>query len=103
MFHFPPARWLVALSAIAAADALAQSAPAEPPQLPYRSAFEGYHPYTQDKPIARKEANETVHQRGGWRAYAKEAASETDADPRAGHAGHGAPPPTEPSPRKERP
>jgi len=103
MFHFPPARWLAALSVVGAAGALAQGAPPEPPALPYRSAFEGYRPHGQEKPVAWNEANETVHQRGGWRAYAKEAAPGVDADPHAGHAGHGTPAATEPSPKKERP
>jgi hypothetical protein len=104
MFHFPPARWLATLLALAAACAWAQPAPAEPPALPYRSAFEGYRPYTQDKPLSWKEANETVRQRGGWRAYAKEAAG-ADAQEHAGHgdhAGHDAPAATQP-PRKAQP
>ncbi|OUM00446.1 hypothetical protein [Variovorax sp. JS1663] len=96
-----PARWLAALPAIVALTAVAQTAPApsEPPPtnlptLPYRSAFEGYRSYADEKAIPWKEANETVYQRGGWRAYAKEAseqgAGETatpkpGADPHAGH------------------
>lgn len=93
MFHSLPARWLAALPAIAVCSALAQPAPAPAgapvaaqqqkplPLLSYRSAFENYQPYKQDKPVAWKEANDTVHQRGGWRAYAKEGAAETDAAP----------------------
>ena len=99
MFHFSPAARLAALSAIVASNALAQAtpshppqAPAEPPALPYRSAFEGYQRFQQDeKPVPWKDANATVDQRGGWRAYAKEAGAEagtseaSDADPHAGH------------------
>jgi hypothetical protein len=112
MFHSSPARWLAALPAIVALSAIAQTAPApsstppaDPPALPFRSAFEGYRPYTDEKAIPWKEANETVYQRGGWRAYAKEA-SEKDsgesAPPKAGadpHAGHATPAPT----KKEQP
>ncbi|MBU1357580.1 MAG: hypothetical protein KKC79_19895 [Gammaproteobacteria bacterium] len=45
-----------------------------PPVLTYKSAFEGYQPFADDKPIPWKEANETVYRRGGWQAYAKETA-----------------------------
>ncbi len=104
MFHFSPAAWLAALSAIAASNALAQATPshpqgpaADPPALPYRSAFEGYRSFQQDdKPVDWKQANDTVHQRGGWRAYAKEGSGETSAGSPAGadpHAGHAMPMP----------
>jgi len=99
MFTFLPARWLAALPALAALAAGAQTGPApstavatEAAQpLAFRSAMEGYKPFAKEKPIPWKEANETFHQRGGWRAYAKESASEADdkssgaADPHAGH------------------
>lgn len=39
----------------------------------YRSAFEGYQPYTEEKPVNWKEANDSVGRIGGWREYAKEA------------------------------
>lgn len=111
MFTFLPARWLAALPALAALAAGAQTGPAPVPAtaaepaaaLSFRSAMDGYKPFADEKPVPWKEANDTVHQRGGWRAYAKEAAAGADADPHAGHAGHGAPPaPAEP-PKKERP
>jgi hypothetical protein len=52
------------------------AAPASvPPALNYKSAFEGYQPFADKKPIPWKEANETVYRRGGWQAYAKEASS----------------------------
>ena len=101
MFHPSPARWLAALPALAALAAGAQSSaepgepPAlDPPALPFRSAFEGYQPYADDKSIPWRDANDTVHRRGGWRAYAREAAEEgtadgdapkTDAAPHADH------------------
>lgn len=99
-----PAHWLAALPALVALTAVAQTAPAEPsptqpPTLPYRSAFEGYRSYAQEKAIPWKEANDTVHQRGGWRAYAKEAGEASspreDAPPKASsdaHSGHAMPP-----------
>jgi hypothetical protein len=62
--------------------------------------MEGYKPFAEEKPSPWKEANETVHRRGGWRAYAKEAAGE-GADPHAGHS-MSMPKPT-PTPPKEKP
>ena len=53
----------VALAAVAADN----TAPA------YRSAFDGYQPYTDEKMVDWKEANDTARQIGGWREYAKEA------------------------------
>ncbi|MGJ7498557.1 hypothetical protein ACSFA8_26355 [Variovorax sp. RT4R15] len=92
MLHSLPARWLAVFPAVAALAAMAQPAPttepaaaassaapaAAPTVLTYRSALEGYQPFTDEKPIPWKEANETVYRRGGWRAYAKET-SGTDA------------------------
>jgi hypothetical protein len=61
----------------------------------FRSAFEGYQPYTDEKTISWKEANDVTGRIGGWRAYAKEAqqpagdsgpAVAKPADPRAGQA-----------------
>lgn len=101
MFSSLPAHWLAALPALAACAAVAQtpSTPAStgagtaPPALTYRSALDGYQPFADDKPIPWREANDTVHSRGGWRAYAKEAqgsgdaaAPSNDVDPHAGHA-----------------
>ena len=39
----------------------------------YRSAFEGYRGYGDEKPVPWREANDTVGRIGGWRAYAREA------------------------------
>lgn len=39
----------------------------------FRSALEGYQPYTDEKTVNWKEANDTAGRIGGWRAYAKEA------------------------------
>ncbi len=63
-----------ALSALLLAVPAAAQAPA-PGSAPiaWRSAFEGYQPYT-EAPVANwREANDTVGRIGGWRAYAREA------------------------------
>ena len=52
----------------AQASPVPASSPAE-----FRSSFEGYQPYTEEKSISWKEANDLVGRIGGWRAYAKEA------------------------------
>ena len=99
MSTFLPAQWLATLAALAAFAAGAQTGPApvagrtaELGGVPsFRSAMEGYKPFTDEKPTAWKDANDTVHQRGGWRAYAKEGAGGAGdkpsgaADPHAGH------------------
>ena len=41
--------------------------------LRYYSAFSRYKPYRDEKATPWREANDTVTQIGGWRAYAKEA------------------------------
>ena len=41
--------------------------------LRYDSAFSRYKPYRDEKATPWREANDTVTQIGGWRAYAKEA------------------------------
>lgn len=41
--------------------------------LEFRSAFEGYKPYTDEKTIDWKRANDNVGKIGGWREYAREA------------------------------
>ncbi len=46
-----------------------QAAPAA-----FRSALEGYQPYTDEKIDPWKEANDKVGRIGGWREYAKQAA-----------------------------
>ena len=50
--------------------------------LEFRSAFEGYKPYTEEKTIDWKRANDNVGKIGGWREYAREASQpETAAGP----------------------
>lgn len=46
----------------------------------YRSAFEGYKPYTDEKIIDWKQANDNTGKIGGWREYAKEAQQSDAAD-----------------------
>jgi hypothetical protein len=90
MSLFLSASWPVALSALVALQASAQvnsppatpapatptsaTAQAVPAPLAYRSAFEGYQPFTDEKVAPWKDSNSTVQKIGGWRAYAKEAA-----------------------------
>jgi hypothetical protein len=78
MFQNLPAVWLVPiflLSGIAAAQTPAAASPAtaapQAPALGYRSAFEGYKPYTDDKLLSWEEANDSTGQVGGWRVYAR--------------------------------
>jgi len=88
MFTFLPARWLAALPALAVCAAGAQTGPApnataEAAPLSFRSAMEDYKAFTEEKPIPWKQANETVQQRGGWRAYAREGESPPKSAPTA--------------------
>lgn len=79
---FPTARPLLASVLITTgACAMAQSAaPAGEPapsaaalELTYRSTFDGYQRFADEKVGSWREANDTVGRIGGWRAYAKEA------------------------------
>lgn len=40
---------------------------------PFRSAMQGYKPYTDEKTVDWKQANDSTGKIGGWREYAKEA------------------------------
>lgn len=95
---------LSALPALALAQATPAGAPstapvnsaAAPSPAPpeYRSAFEGYRPYTDEKTLSWKEANDSVGSIGGWRVYAKEAQEPASPGPAAKpdpHAGHAKP------------
>jgi hypothetical protein len=42
-------------------------------QAPYRSAMEGYLPFTEQEIAPWTRSNDTVREVGGWRAYAREA------------------------------
>ncbi|MFT7773985.1 hypothetical protein [Roseateles sp.] len=71
---------MVATTLGLAPGALAQSARPDPlnskaqvPAAAYRSAFQGYRPNAETGVGSWADANKTVHEAGGWRAYAKEA------------------------------
>ena len=51
------------------------AAPSAPQPLAFQSAFQHYQPYTDDKIVNWKDANDTTARIGGWRAYAKEASA----------------------------
>jgi hypothetical protein len=77
MFLFKPALWLGSFTIVAACAAFAQPnqpAAAAPQQAaPYRSALEGYRPFSEEKVAPWAASNEAVRNAGGWRAYAREA------------------------------
>lgn len=107
MFHLLAARALACLTLISALGVSAQTptpAPTAPAlndrsgPAPYRSALEGYQPFSEEPVRSWKESNDTVGNVGGWKAYAREiqepgagADSRTPAkaaaDPHAGHGG----------------
>jgi len=74
------------LSTLTAITASAQTTPpvkTEPPPKPsstaasggFRSTFENYRRFDAELPLSDwRKVNETVHDRGGWQAYAREAA-----------------------------
>ena len=111
MLKLLPARWLAVLPALTAFAGGAQTRPAPDaavatdaaPPLAYHSAMEGYQRFAEEKPVLWKEANETVRQRGGWQAYAKESAGAAEDKPSGAtdpHAGHAMPKPAAPSKEK---
>ena len=67
-------------SAVLSAKPVAPTAVADTAPLAYRSALEGYRPYTDEKTVNWKEANDTTARIGGWRAYAKEASQKQVAE-----------------------
>ena len=96
MPQISPVAWPFAVLALVAQPGFAQVNPAPsesisnsktavvaqaaPTALPYRSMFDGYQPFTDEKMRSWKDSNETVEKIGGWRAYAKEAAEPASAD-----------------------
>lgn len=83
---------LLAVSAALAVPAEKNQAHPLPSKLQYTSALTTYQGYTEQKVQPWREANDQVGRIGGWRAYAKEAAtghSASDMPPAANpHAGH---------------
>lgn len=72
---FPPGLATAqAQSPASPSQSMPPAAAANQPAPPvFRSAFEGYQPYTEQKMAPWKQANDNVGQIGGWREYAKEA------------------------------
>jgi len=56
------------------------TSPSSMAPAPYRSAMEGYKPYTDEKIIDWKQANDNTGRIGGWREYAKEVQQPEAAD-----------------------
>lgn len=56
-----------------AAPAMPSTKPVVTAPLPYKSAFEGYQAYGDDKMTSWKAANDEVARIGGWREYARQA------------------------------
>ena len=99
MLTILPARWLAALlsfPALAASAASAHNHAATGPtasaapsgSLIHHSAMDGYQPFSDGAAIPWKAANDTVRLRGGWRAYAAEAAGDGAGGATNPHAGH---------------
>lgn len=92
MDQLSPAQWLAVLPTLAALTVSAQNAEAptatiQSPEVSFRSALEGYQPYTDEKIVNWKEANNNAGRIGGWREYAKEASQpESGAKPQAADA-----------------
>lgn len=77
--RYLPIVLLPMLGAVAAA-AQTQTAPAAQASPPaWRSALDGYQPFSDEKTQSWRQANDTVQSVGGWRAYAREAAQPTSA------------------------
>lgn len=68
-----PAALVLCAAILGTTQVSAQNSADPPAPPPYRSALEGYQPYTDEKIVNWKEANETAGRIGGWREYAKEA------------------------------
>lgn len=93
--YLPIALLAVGALAVAAQAQTAPAAPAAPPA--WRSALDGYQPFSDEKTLPWRQANDTVQSVGGWRAYAREAAQAASAaasapapakgpaDPHGGH------------------
>ncbi len=59
-------------SAVAPVKPVASAPVADAAPPAYRSAFEGYQRYTDEKTVNWKDANDATARIGGWREYAKE-------------------------------
>jgi hypothetical protein len=100
MIHFKPAVVLAFAGTLACGHAqppapAAAAGPAVPAasSLLFRSAFDGYRPFSEQAVAPWKQSNDAVREAGGWRAYAREVQrSAQGAAPAASspspHAGH---------------
>lgn len=61
------------LAGHAGAQTKVPASPAAATPTPFKSAFEGYQAYSDDKMTSWKAANDEVARIGGWREYAKQA------------------------------
>ena len=61
------------LAGHAGAQTKVTASPAAATPTPFKSAFDGYQAYTDDKMTGWKAANDEVARIGGWREYAKQA------------------------------
>ena len=68
-----PAALVLLAATLGTGQVSAQYSADQPAPPPYRSALEGYQPYTEEKIVNWKEANDNAGRIGGWREYAKEA------------------------------
>ncbi|MDO9312969.1 MAG: hypothetical protein Q7T97_00300 [Burkholderiaceae bacterium] len=85
------------LASVVATPQAADPTAAIPAAL-YRSPFAGYRSLSETTVAPWRDTNERVRQRGGWRAYAREAngsaspsasaPAQTPASPDSGHSGH---------------
>jgi hypothetical protein len=92
--------WALALLGSAATAQRSQAivpsagAPSLPATLEYKAAISNFQPYTDQSVQSWREANEQVQRIGGWRTYAKEAASKETSHKQSGdaasdaHSGH---------------
>ena len=79
MFHARPS-WAFVLVAVTAMPVYAQTSGSaaasgsltSPAELTFRSTFDSYQRFTDEKVGSWRDANDTVGRIGGWRAYAKE-------------------------------
>ncbi len=84
--------WAIVAKAQTPAPTVPAASVTDAAPAPFRSAFEGYQPYTEEKIVRWKEANDNVGRIGGWREYAKEAqqpqasGAAAQSDPHAGPA-----------------
>ena len=77
MLHSLAGGSLACLALLTAIGASAQTRPTPATPQTDRSAFEAYQPFSEEKLLPWKDANDTVGHVGGWKAYAREAQGES--------------------------